>query len=249
MSVLNSHHHAHAATQTGQAQSAQPPQLTRPTRQVEPAVDDGGVHAGDRASDAAEHGTRVGTPGDVRRRERRWDTSHRRVPERPSRRTEGRRLVDVPSDRRDVEELRQARARRFERGRRQRLSTVDRAFQDNSREIQARFFSQKVADGDTDPINLSPKGKMRQIVSSLMRLCNDQLQQHTGNEPYMKADYRMFMATFQKIQDKGQGDAERDPWELAPASHSSTFRTLFGKAQQVLRIFEPHPGYELEAVA
>lgn len=129
---------------------------------------------------------------------------------------------------------------RFQRTARERQELLDAALSDNSREIQARFRSTHGATAGP----LSDRGQLAAMVRNLSSMVSNQIRQYTGDEPYRRADYRLFLDTFAAMQ--GPTQAPADPWQ--GAARGTFLDRLMDKASGVMGILEPTPSLGLDTV-
>lgn len=129
---------------------------------------------------------------------------------------------------------------RFTRTAQQRRQLLDAAFSDNSREIQARFLATHGA--ATGP--LSDRGQLAAMVRNLSAMVTNQIHQYTGDEPYRRADYRLFLDTFDSM--RNPPAAEQDPWRQA--ARGTFLDRLMGRASQIFGILNPGPSLGLDTV-
>ncbi len=124
-------------------------------------------------------------------------------------------------------------AHRFERPAHQRRELLQAKLSDTSREAQIRFLS------DHGPLGGPSQntGKLAMMVCRLSGMVKDQLGQFTGDEPYRRADYRLFLEAFEGLRN-GKKCEPADPW--AGAAFGTDLTAKMSEALSVFDLFA-HP--------
>ncbi|MGE0489043.1 MAG: hypothetical protein AB7S38_07490 [Vulcanimicrobiota bacterium] len=222
------------AANTGQAQMMSPKGTRKSTRsQRVLASASADVSQGGSSSQAATQGALTGTFTEtpkVRRRRR-----YQSAIERPA--------LGATGAAAGKENKEARKAHRFERPRHERQELLRASFSDNSREIQARFLADH---GPTEGPHTTT-GKLANMVSRLSKVVQDQLGQFTGDEPYRRADYRLFLEAFQGLRNGPKKEPE-DPW--AGAKFGKELTSMMSKAVGVFDLFNNPiiPGTEFNDV-
>lgn len=134
-------------------------------------------------------------------------------------------------------------SRRVGRSRMERQRMLTAAFSDTSRQIQGEFLSKH---GHIEGPS-SHTGRLNFMVSRLITIVNNQLGQYTGDEPYKRADYRLFLNAFDGL--RGSKSEPQDPWANASSGLAlSQSMSQAGSIMDFLNLKEL-PGTKLEEFA